>query len=143
MLVIAGRGHTTKDNGIPPRVTRRLPVEQAVVVNSMGRDIEPGLSDFVLFSPEAKLAPPTLLGVMLEEEEGFLTIKGFSPHGKAKPAGLQEGDILLAVDGEPIRSVEDLKIALLYKEKGKPVRVRVLRPRSVLPDKQLEIEVPL
>jgi aminopeptidase N len=143
MVVIAGRGHVPKESGIPPRVARRLDVRQAVVVNGDGQPLEPGSYDYLLFSPKISLPPPPAMGIMLEEGEGRVVIKDFSPHGKAKSSGLKQGDVIMAIDDEPVRSVEDLKIIMLYKKSGKPVRLRVLRPKKFMPDQRLTIEVPL
>jgi aminopeptidase N len=143
LVVIAGRGHVTKESGIPPRVARRLEVKQAVVVNGDGRDIEPGSSDYVLFSPEVTLPPAAMLGVSLAEKEGGVLVEGFSPHGQAKGAGLKEGDFILAINDEPVRTVEDLKIIMFYREKGETVRLRVVRPHKFLPNERLTVDVRL
>ena len=85
MVIIAGRGHVDKINAIPPRVARRLPVSQAVVINSVGSASESDTADFIFFSPAAGLSPFPLLGVMLEDtedEEGVL-VTALNPQGHA------------------------------------------------------------
>ena len=145
MVVIAGRGHVDKINAIPPRVARRLPVSQAIVVNSAGLPAESETADFVFFSPPASLAPFPLLGVMLddtEDEEGLL-VTGLAPEGQAIGAGIKEKDIILAIDSQPVNIMEDVKIEMLYKEKNDSVMVRIRRSAFLLGDKELDIEVPL
>ncbi|MBW2466623.1 MAG: ChaN family lipoprotein, partial [Deltaproteobacteria bacterium] len=144
MAVIAGRGHVDKENAIPPRVARRLPVSQAVVVNSIG-SAETESADYVFFSPPANLPPFPLLGVMLEEiedEEGLL-IKAVNPDGQAKQAGIREKDIILAIDNEPVNDLEDIKITMLYKVDSDSVSVRIKRAAFLVGDKELDIEVQL
>jgi aminopeptidase N len=143
MVVVAGRGHVPKDSGIPPRVARRLEVRQAVLVNGDGQPLETGSYDYLLFSPRVSLPPAPAMGVILEEGEGRVVIKDFSPHGKAKTSGLRQGDVIQAIDDEPVRSIDDLKIVMLYKKTGKPVRLRVLRAKKFRSEQQLTIEVPL
>ncbi len=140
LVVIAGNGHTDKKTAMPPRLYRRLPVEQAVVRNSSGHDLD-DTADYIFFSPPVELEPPTQLGVLLDEDEetGRVTIKGLSPHGAAQQAGIKEKDVLLAMDGEPVKEVADLKIALFYKEAGSTARLRVLRGEN----EELEIAVEL
>jgi hypothetical protein len=145
MVVIAGRGHVDKINAIPPRVARRLPVSQAVVVNSSGSAAESETVDFVFFSSPASLSPFPLLGVMLEDtedEEGVL-VRALNPKGKAIEAGIKEKDIIFALDSEPVNDVEDVKIEMLYKEKSASVMVKIKRRVFLFGDKELIIEVPL
>jgi len=145
MVIIAGRGHVNKRNAIPPRVARRLPVSQAVVVNSIGSTIEPESADFAFFSPPAELSPFPVLGVMLDEtedQEGVL-VTALNPQGQALTAGIKEKDIILAIDSEPVNDIEDVKIEMLYKEKNESVTVRVRRPAFLVGVKELDIAVPL
>ncbi|KPJ99864.1 MAG: hypothetical protein AMJ60_03540 [Desulfobacterales bacterium SG8_35] len=145
MVVIAGRGHVDKINAIPPRVARRMPISQAVVVNSSGSASESETADFVFFSPPAGLSPPPLLGVMLEdrgEEKGVL-VSALNPQGQAKEAGIKEKDIILAIDSQAVNDIEDIKIEMLYKEKSDSVSVRIKRAAFPFGHKEIDIEVPL
>jgi len=145
MAVIAGRGHVDKINAIPPRVARRLPVSQAVVINSVGSASESDTADFIFFSPAAMLSPFPLLGVMLEDtedEEGVL-VTALNSQGKAIDAGIKEKDIILAIDSQPVNEIEDVKIEMLYKEKSDAVTVRVKRRAFPFGTKELDIEVGL
>jgi len=144
MVIIAGRGHVDRTNAIPPRVERRLPVSQAVVVNSMGLTTESETSDYIFFSPPASLSPFPLLGVMLEdtEDEEGLLVTSTDPKGKAIQAGIKEKDIILAIDSEPINDMEDIRIVMLYKEKSDDVMVRIKR-QKLFGDKIMEVKVNL
>jgi uncharacterized iron-regulated protein len=145
MMIIAGRGHVDKINAIPPRVARRLPVAQAVVVNSGGTPAETETADFIFFSPPSSLSPFPLLGVMLDDTEGAegLLVTALSPEGQAIGAGIKEKDIILAIDSQPVNDMEDVKIEMLYKEKNGSVMVRVRRPTLFFNDRELDIEIPL
>lgn len=144
MVVIAGRGHVDRKNGIPPRVTRRLPVSQAVVANSIGLVSEYETADYLFFSPGTALSPFPLLGVMLEdtEEEPGVLVTGLDPKGNAIGAGIREKDVILALDSVPVNDVEDLKIEMLYKVKNETVSVRVRR-RALFGSKEIDVAVPL
>lgn len=143
MIVIAGSGHVVKENAIPPRVARRLDAEQSVVVNVRENELAPEEADYVFFSAPVNLPPSPKLGVMLEEKDDGPTITALSPQGSAKNAGLDEDDIILAIGGKEVKSVEDIKIELLYKEHGNTVQVKVLRPVFLLPDAVLNFDVTL
>jgi uncharacterized iron-regulated protein len=117
LVIIAGRGHVDKINAIPPRVARRLPVSQAVVVNSIGSASESESADFVFFSPPAGLSPFPLLGVMLEDtedEEGVL-VTALNPKGRAKGAGIREKDTILTIDAEPVIRSRCVSDAALFR----------------------------
>ena len=144
MVVIAGRGHVDKSNAIPPRVERRLPVSQAVVVNSLGSSTETATADFIFFAPPEEITPFPLLGVMLEDVadgEGVL-VKALNPKGQAKEAGIREKDIILAIGPDTVRDNEDVKIAMLYQVDSDAVTVRLKR-KQFFGEKIMEIEVKL
>ncbi len=145
MAIIAGRGHVDKKNAIPPRVARRLPVSQAVVLNSSGSASEAETADFVFFSPPASLTPFPLLGVILDdtEDENGVLVSGLNPQGQASAAGIKEKDIILAIDSEAVNDMEDVKIEMLYKDKSDSVTVRIRRRAFPFGTKELDIEVSL
>jgi uncharacterized iron-regulated protein len=143
MIVIAGSGHVVKENAIPPRVARRLPVKQTVMVNVRQGDLTPSEADYVFFSEQVDLPPSPLLGVMLAEKESGPTIDGFAPNSGAEAAGMKKGDVILALDGQEVRKVDDIKISLLYKEHGRKLKVKALRPVFLLPDAVLDFDVQL
>ena len=72
--------------------------------------------------------------VGLEVQNGTVTVIGFSEGSRGKDAGLQEGDVLQAVDGKPVSSIVDVNraleqahgsVTLSISRKGKPQSVRV------------------
>lgn len=144
MIVLVGSGHVYKDTGMPPRVARRIDVEQAVVVNVKENDLEEEAADYAFFSPPIarKLSP--LLGVMLKEGDEGMIIAGFSHgHSGAGDAGLKEKDIILSVDGETIKTIDDIKLSLLYRNYGDLITVTVKRPVFLFPDAVMDFDVKL
>ena len=144
MLVIAGGGHVYKDTGIPPRVARRMAVPQSVVsgISYGNTGQERGYHlDFLLYTRAIELTPSPKVGVVLDVEgadkdpaQGRVRIVQISPHGKAGAAGLKEKDILVAVNQMAVHDINDIKIALLDKEVGDKVPLKVLRRHDLLPD---------
>ena len=144
MAVLAGRGHVEKKNGIPPRLARRLEASQAVLLNTEPNEISGDSADFVLFSPQAELPPPAMMGVVLKQDGDRVVIDDLSPHGQGMKMGLQKNDIFLSLDGQPIKTVEDLKIIMFFKKHGgDKVKVKIKRLRRIFPDQELEMEIPL
>jgi S1-C subfamily serine protease len=54
----------------------------------------------------------------------------------SQKAGLQVGDVIMALDGTVIRSVDDVRIDLLYRKKGEIIKVKALRAQT-----EMEFEV--
>ncbi len=51
--------------------------------------------------------------------------------------------MVLAMDGQEVHTVDDIKINLLYKGHGGKVKVKARRPVFLLPDATLDFEVQL
>jgi len=62
----------------------------------------------------------------LERVEGAM-VAGTEPGGPAAAAGLQEGDVILDLDGRPIVTVSDLQNQLLRLEPGSAVEITIRR----------------
>jgi len=125
MVVLAGNGHLEYASGIPSRTARRNNYDYAIILNDDGP--EKGIADFVLFpGAVAGGATPSLM-VFVKEEDGRVMVTGFSPKSVSQEAGMNIGDVVLAIDGSPVQTVGDLKIHLLSKKKGDAVKLRILR----------------
>jgi serine protease Do len=69
--------------------------------------------------------------VGLPEVRGVL-IQDFSPEGKAaEKAGLEPGDIIVAVDGRPVEYVAQLQQTIAFRKPGEMVKVEVARKGGV------------
>lgn len=144
MVVLAGQGHTGKATGILPRVARRLPtIHQAVILNSEAGGLAQTEADYLLFAKPAPLPPAAALGVLLTNTPEGPRVEGFAELSKAKAAGMQEKDLILALDEEPVLTSDDLKILLLAKETGKPVTVRIKRQSGFWFKKEEIIAIPV
>ncbi len=135
VIVIAGSQHTRKDSGIPPRVQRRKNVRQATVINLYANNSpeDPALeADFFFIAPPSFLPPKGKIGIMLspekdENEVEFIRVKGLSHAGKAKEAGILKEDIILTINGEEIRNMEDIGIVMMNTRAGDTLQMTVKR----------------
>jgi membrane-associated protease RseP (regulator of RpoE activity) len=137
MVVLAGSQHTRKDSGIPPRVARRIQVEQASVLNISNENPPVNLdqvADYFFLAAPAELDPSPKIGVILstETEDGrsFQKITELSPHGKAAASGLLAGDIVKEINGFPVSDMADLRIAMLDARAGETVDIKVIRKKG-------------
>lgn len=145
LVVLAGSGHLEYGQGIPDRLARRLPVPSAILLNGNGRNPDPKLADFLLYPETVALPKPGLLGVLLDENAGGdgMLVQGFSEDSGARDAGIEQGDRILEIGGDPVGSYSDIRIALLGRRPGERLSVDVLRPRLLGSDEQLHYEVEL
>jgi membrane-associated protease RseP (regulator of RpoE activity) len=133
MVVLAGIGHLIYGQGIPDRVQRRLPVSSAVILNmNQAGELDPGLGDYLVVTPQNDLPPAGKLGVFLDLDEAPPKVSGFAEASGAAKAGVESGDRVVAIDGTPINSYSDIRIALMDKGVGDQVELEVARERLLL-----------
>jgi uncharacterized iron-regulated protein len=150
LLVIAGGNHVRSGFGIPRRVFRRLPASYVLIG---GREIDLSADklsrlmtvdvpdfpmvpyDFVVYLAYEDL-PQTgvTLGVLMELSPTGrgLVVKTVAPGSNAERANLQPGDLLLAIDGEPLMDTFDLIYALKQKEPGSHGLLQIERQGKTL-----------
>ncbi len=150
MVVLAGSQHTRKDSGIPPRVARRLDIKQASVINiHEGEEADQlkKLTDYYFMAHDQQLPPTAKIGIVLDEieEDGikFMQIIQLSPHGNGGKAGLQEKDILLAIDNHPIHEMVDVKIAMIGTRENDIASLTIRRNDDHFINEELTLEVQL
>ncbi|MBI4528883.1 MAG: ChaN family lipoprotein [Deltaproteobacteria bacterium] len=139
MVVLAGSGHLVYGSGIPKRSFRRNGFEYEIILSDA--QLEKGIADFIVFPQPSKGATAPRLMVLLDEQNQTLRVAGFSKDSVSEKAGLQVEDVILSLDGHPTASIEDVKIALLYKKTGEPIKVKVKRRGFFYGEDELEFEV--
>ncbi len=115
-VLFAGGGHLAHGLGLAPRIERRLPGVKLLTVLPVnpGSLARPGSrSDqgapaglVVISTPPPPRRPR--LGVTIKPVERGLMIERIWPGTPAQRAGLKAGDLLLAVDGRPLRRAKDI-----------------------------------
>jgi uncharacterized iron-regulated protein len=144
MVVLAGAGHLVYRQGIPDRVKRRLDVSNAVILNVNQTDqLDPGVADYLVMAARTELPPAGKLGVFLDLEVSPPRVNGFNEGSGAAVAGVESGDRLIAIDGMPILSYADIRIALMDRAVGDSVEVEVERERLFLGIHQKTLTVTL
>jgi len=132
LVVLAGIGHLYRQ-GIPDRVKRRQAVSSAVILNvNQANALDHSVADYLVVAGQQDLPPAGRLGVFLALDDLPPKVKGFDESSGARKAGLKEGDRVLTIDGAPINSYADIRIALLDKTAGETVEVEVDRERLLL-----------
>ncbi len=71
------------------------------------------------------------IGFYPQASDDGVAISGVVPGGPAEGAGLERGDLLVSVDGQPVRSLRQLYSSLCAKAPGETVGMQVLRDESI------------
>ena len=138
MVVLAGSGHLAFGVGIPKRVHRRIGKDYAIILPDPGEPLELGLADFIIFPSEVQAPEDAKLGIMLDSSDGLLTVAGFTRGSGAEKAGMEKGDIVLAVDGQKVKDFDDLRVFLATRHVGDVVRLKVRRDKATV---ELDVEL--
>ncbi|HIP82316.1 MAG TPA: PDZ domain-containing protein, partial [Desulfocapsa sulfexigens] len=151
MVVIAGSQHTRKDSGIPPRLLRRMDVSQASVLNiyASNSPADPSIqADYFFLAEPLFLEAKGKIGIILgpekdEDGEERLKITGLSHAGKAKKAGILEGDIIISINDQKVKNMEDIGIVMMDSRVGDILKMKVLRKdaTSEAVEKELSVEL--
>jgi len=143
MVVIAGGYHVRHGFGIPRRVYRRMPTSY-VLVGSLELIVPAELQhklmdvdlpafpmvpyDYLEYTEYEKLPGERVkLGVRMYEEEGKVIVEAVVPDSAAAIAGVEEGDIIVALDETPIAENFDLIYAVKQHFNGDRSKLTVER----------------
>ena len=127
MILLAGSGHLIFGSGIPSRVTRRTPVESAIVLPADGLEMSREIADFVIYPPKATLPKAGLMGLYLEDVDNGVKISGLGGNSSAAKAGVKQDDVIQMLNGKKVATLSDIKIELLDKPPGEEVSLGVSR----------------
>jgi uncharacterized iron-regulated protein len=141
MVILCGAGHVEFGSGIPQRLERRVKLTEAIVLSS-GQDLEPHIADYFLLSKEQDLPPAGVLGVNLENKGGEYRIASLAAGGAGEKVGLKKRDVLIAIDGQDIKSIADVHLALWDKKPGDRVHVKLRRGHDLDRDLDLQLVAP-
>lgn len=136
LLIVAGGNHINHGFGIPRRVFRRVPASYVMIggneiVIAEGKkpelmDVElpefpmPSYDFLAFLSYELLQKQGVLLGVAFEPNKTGkgLKVTSVAPHSNAERAGVKEGDLMVAFDGEPLADSYDLIYGIKKKKVG-------------------------
>jgi uncharacterized iron-regulated protein len=138
MILLAGSGHLIFGSGIPNRVTRRTPVDSAIVLPADGLEVTREIADFVIYPPAAALPKAGLMGLYLEDVDNGVKISGLGGNSSAAKAGVKQDDVIQMLNGKKIATLSDIKIELLDKPPGEEVSLGVSRKGVLWGDKMQE-----
>ncbi|PLX65987.1 MAG: hypothetical protein C0602_12695 [Denitrovibrio sp.] len=125
LVIIAGNGHMEYGYGIADRVKRRSGDDYTLIVQDM--EYAEGVADYILYPEKMDFAQSPKIGVMVDETDDGLLVKGVLDDTVASKAGVIKGDYITELNGVEIFGLSDIKIALTYAEKGESYEMKVER----------------
>ncbi len=143
LVVLAGIGHLMYGSGIPQRVSRRVLGERAIILPTGDFPPEQNVADFLVQGGGEQLPEPGKLGIYLVDSEEGVKVKELVPESAAIAAGVDEGDVILKVNGKTIKDVVDLKLELMDQAPGNQVSLSVLRKNLLLKDEVMDFSFEL
>ncbi len=141
MVVLAGGGHLAYGSGIPKRAFRKNGLPYVIALND--DDVERDIADYLVLPQSLEGTAAPKLMVVLKVEGKRVVVTSLPEDSVSKKAGIKEGDTILSLDGTTVESVEDIKLELFFKKKDEVVKVKVLRKRFLLGEKEMEFDVKL
>jgi S1-C subfamily serine protease len=140
MVVLAGVGHILYGSGIPQR-TYRLNSKKYTVVVPDAAGIDRDAGNFIVFAEQQEPPLTMKLGVVVRKSEEGLAIDQVVPRSIAKAAGVEEGDMLIALDDWKIEDIDDIRIFMSDKKRGDTIKITVLRKKFLSGYKPLELTI--
>ena len=132
MVILAGSGHLINREGIPSRLDRQAGTKSVVILSDVDENPSAKQADYLLFSPEADLAPAGLIGISMEQTKAGVQVSAVSPKSAANKAGLLKGDIVLALNQQVVKTTVDVSLWRLDRKPGDEVKVKLRRKSQTL-----------
>ena len=143
MVTITGGWHVKYGFGLPKKVLRRLPMPYAILLpeeistpeQKEGRLMRVDLPEvpllpahFAWYVPYNSIEEKRVrMGIRMEEKEGRLLVESVAPGSPAEKAGIEKGDELLALDGQPVMDTVDVFFRVGEKREGDTAQVSIRR----------------
>ncbi len=143
MIILAGSGHIIHGTGIPQRLRRRIDADIATVVFGDRMELSDDIADYVLYPPPRELPPKGMIGVVLDSADNGMRVKSFADNSLAPKAGLQKGDVIVEINGQPVRDLTDIRLALMNKRPHDKIDLVVLRGDDRRQPRRIQMKVEL
>jgi serine protease Do len=70
---------------------------------------------------------PTMSAALGLDRDSGVILSDVAPHGPAETAGIEQGDVVLSIDGKPMREARDLTLAVFQRSPGDQMQMEIQR----------------
>jgi uncharacterized iron-regulated protein len=118
IMVVIGKGHINDRLGVPYLTRLRKPHEYCTIapvsIDYPFSTLDPKLADYVVITDKSEQFRRPRLGVTIQPAASGrgVEILGILPGTPAAESDLRKGDIILSVNGSPVKSVEEVQQAV-------------------------------
>jgi uncharacterized iron-regulated protein len=118
IVVALGKGHITDRMGVPYLTRIRKPHEYKTVapvpINYPFSTLDPNLADYVIITDKSEPVHRPILGVAIQTATSGTGVEifGILPDSPAAQNDLRKGDIILSINGSPVKSAEEVQQAV-------------------------------
>jgi uncharacterized iron-regulated protein len=127
IVILAGKGHIAGRYGIPSRLQRRINSKPIVILSDIDNNPSPSQADYLLFSPDIKLAKAGKMGISMKNTANGVLINTVLNDSASAKAGLKKGDIITALNNTIIRTIEDVKLQMMDAKPKQKITVSLQR----------------
>ena len=127
IVVLAGTGHVAGGIGIPERVYSRLPAPYQVLLNVDSEESNAEGADYMLLTQGYELPATGRLGLYITEDGKGVLVRKTESIVIPNKGSIVPGDRILHIAGESVKSIEDVRIALLDRQPGEQVWIELER----------------
>jgi uncharacterized iron-regulated protein len=127
LVILAGAGHVVYRDAIPGRLADLDPEETAILATGPKERYAGGEPDVLFAERDLALEPAGQIGMALTAQEDGIRVRQVRPQSPAEQVGFQTGDRILSIAGEPVSTIEDVRLALLDRSPGEELWVNWMR----------------
>lgn len=127
LVILAGSGHVLYQDAIPARIGVLGDRDYAILATGPKERYAGGSPDVLFSERDLTLEPAGQVGMELAGQDDVVRVRRVQPQSPAEQAGLQPGDRILSIAGERVRSMADVRLALLDRAPGEELWVDWMR----------------
>lgn len=146
LVILAGSGHVLYQDAIPARIEALGDRDYAILATGPKERYAGGSPDVLFAERDLTLEPAGQVGMELAGQDDGVRVRQVQPQSPAEQVGLQPGDRILSIAGERVRSMEDVRLALLDRAPGEQLWVDWMRsgnPGDLSPARHLSAPLTL
>ena len=127
LVILAGSGHVVPADAIPGRLARMGFPDSVTIATGPAERYAGGALDLLFTERDAALAPAGRMGLSLISAADGVRVQGVDEGVRTGGPTLREGDRILAIDGETVSGIGDVRLALLDRRAGESLAVDIAR----------------